>query len=530
MYKITIIDDEPLIQMGIHSLIRYKELSLVCCGFANTGNEALALIKRQQPDIVLLDIAMPDFNGIEIIEKIQREMGLDPVFIILTNHGEFSYVQSALRLGVLDFITKIEINEAYLNQTLQRAAARLSERRRQGENAGAQRLCDSQALLDQFFSKLLNNWFADQDDIDLESESKKLDIASPYYGSLYFRLDGEGREDDNTIQIALHASNLIGGCMKKWFPCYTSVWKADGIVCVIGLENGSQEARGRAGQAAAYTVQMLQRYLNRKVRVGIGSLCGGLSLVPGTFWESQQACADSAGSEPVNFYDGSRNQGLDLEQDFHLCDYRDALAGAFNAYDVQSTEAIFQDIIVKYVEPKPPLSMALSICFSLLHFTAAAFQSALLPDFFSDKVDPVESLREIKNAQQAKEWLESLRDAICAKLKEQMEHSRNWLVPSIMEYIQTHSGDTLSLNEVADIFEMSPGYLSSVFKKYGDISFSEYVRRAKIGRAKEMLAGGMKIHEVSDALGYSDPYYFSKLFKKAEGISPREFIIKARGN
>lgn len=230
----------------------------------------------------------------------------------------------------------------------------------------------------------------------------------------------------------------------------------------------------------------------------------------------------------MRFFDENQNPALDLDQDFHLCNYRDALVSAFNAYDVQSTEAIFQEIILKYVEPKPPLSKALSICFSILHFTAAAFQNALLPDFFRDKVDPVESLREIKNAQQARAWLEALRDAICTKLEEQMEHSRNWLVPSIMEYIQTHSGDALSLNEVADIFEMSPGYLSSVFKKYGDISFSEYVRKAKISRAKEMLAEGMKIHEVSDALGYSDPYYFSKLFKKAEGISPREFIIKGR--
>ena len=109
MYTLAIIDDEPLIQLGIHSLVHYQELSLSPCEFVHTGPDALTLIHSQKPDIVLLDISIPGIDGLSIIRQIRKTANELPVFILLTNMDDFSYVQTALRLGVLDFITKIEV-------------------------------------------------------------------------------------------------------------------------------------------------------------------------------------------------------------------------------------------------------------------------------------------------------------------------------------------------------------------------------------------------------------------------------------
>lgn len=83
----------------------------------------------------------------------------------------------------------------------------------------------------------------------------------------------------------------------------------------------------------------------------------------------------------------------------------------------------------------------------------------------------------------------------------------------------------LQLNEVAEVFGLSPAYLSVLFKRNTETGFSEYVYTKKIRRAKEMLlSGDMKIYEVADALGFESAYYFSKVFKKVDGHSPREYI------
>lgn len=170
----------------------------------------------------------------------------------------------------------------------------------------------------------------------------------------------------------------------------------------------------------------------------------------------------------------------------------------------------------------------MAVCFSILHFVSAAFRCSdtLEKELFGNKVDPVETLREIKKKEQAHAWLVHVQENIGRKLENEFARNQNWLVPSIQKYIEGHPDESLSLNEVASIFDMSPSYISTLFKKHGEHSFSEYVRLVKLNRAKELLSQQVRIIDVSDSLGYSDPYYFSRVFKKYEGISPREYALK----
>ncbi len=99
------------------------------------------------------------------------------------------------------------------------------------------------------------------------------------------------------------------------------------------------------------------------------------------------------------------------------------------------------------------------------------------------------------------------------------------LISSIQQYIDENLDDKLQLTDVAEVFGLSGAYLSTIFKKNADIGFSEYVYTKKIEKAKEMLLNDdMKIYEVADALSFESAYYFSKVFKKVEGLSPREWL------
>ena len=99
------------------------------------------------------------------------------------------------------------------------------------------------------------------------------------------------------------------------------------------------------------------------------------------------------------------------------------------------------------------------------------------------------------------------------------------MVSSVQKYIGSHLEDRLTLNDVAAVFGLSPNYLSALFKKNCGIGFSEYITQKKITLAKSLLLEqGMKVYEVADCLGFESAFYFSKVFKKVEGMSPRDFI------
>ena len=78
---------------------------------------------------------------------------------------------------------------------------------------------------------------------------------------------------------------------------------------------------------------------------------------------------------------------------------------------------------------------------------------------------------------------------------------------------------------MALLFGFSQNYLSSMFSRYSGSSFVEYITEMKVAAAKELLAqGDLKIYEVADRLGFENSFYFSKVFKKVEGISPSQYL------
>lgn len=527
MYTLAIIDDEPLIQLGIHSLVHYQELSLSPCEFVHTGPDALTLIHSQKPDIVLLDISIPGIDGLSIIRQIRKTANELPVFILLTNMDDFSYVQTALRLGVLDFITKIEVNEELLNSVLNKAIRKVDAIRK---NTSVESVpCNSSYRNSKsiLFNQLLNNYFSEQNEINLQDELISYGFPGPAYACVYFRL-AEVSPDQNSIQTMICTAELIEDCAKKFFPCYVCPWEADGIACILNLPESASAAQPSVKQSLEYASHMLLRYLNQSVYIGVGSFTDIADKIPVSFIQSMRICKKSRTSGTPLFFSDSDPLCLSSQaSEFHLCEYQERLINAFNAYDIQTFRELFDEIIDDYTLSDVSLKHALSVCFSLLYLT-----SILVPDYsefvsetFGNYKNPIESVNSLLSIHDTDDWIRRLCNALCIRMEKNLLHSKNWLVPNIIEYINTHSFETLSLQEVADIFNKSPAYISTIFKKYTNTGFSEYVRTAKLAYAKKLLSEGKKVKDVSDQLGFSDPYYFSRIFKKTEGISPSEYAL-----
>ena len=120
MYRIILIDDEPLILAGIASLINWEDHGCCIVGKATNGHAAIDLILEARPDIVITDIRMPVMDGLEVIETC-KDKGCEFAFIFLTNLEDFQLAKQAVHLGAADYLVKLDLQPQTLIQALDRA-------------------------------------------------------------------------------------------------------------------------------------------------------------------------------------------------------------------------------------------------------------------------------------------------------------------------------------------------------------------------------------------------------------------------
>jgi len=127
-----------------------------------------------------------------------------------------------------------------------------------------------------------------------------------------------------------------------------------------------------------------------------------------------------------------------------------------------------------------------------------------------------------------KTWLHQLLIAIFQNARKQNQnYSTSLKVEKIIEYMHQNINNRVTLTELSEMVHLSSFYLSRAFRNTTGYSVIEYFNKMKIDKAKELIIeGDKKVKEVAQALGFTDEFYFSRIFKKIEGISPSEFYSK----
>ena len=125
MYKVVVVEDEEIARKGIIFTINWDALNCMIAGEAANGEEGAEVIRRLSPDIIVTDLKMPRMDGVEMIAKL-REQGNRAKFIILTSYGDFKYAQSAVKLGVSDYLLK-PLKDGDLEQAVTRIIDQLEE-------------------------------------------------------------------------------------------------------------------------------------------------------------------------------------------------------------------------------------------------------------------------------------------------------------------------------------------------------------------------------------------------------------------
>jgi two-component system response regulator YesN len=146
-------------------------------------------------------------------------------------------------------------------------------------------------------------------------------------------------------------------------------------------------------------------------------------------------------------------------------------------------------------------------------------------DVFEAGADPIRTILECSSTGEMHKIIKGHFRIICNKIKEDRTDHSEQLFASIIGYVEKHySNNALSLNSIAEAFDLNPSYVSFFFKKHCGQNLSEYMAQLRINRSKELLANStLTIYEIAIQVGYSNDVGFIRLFKKIEGITPGKY-------
>lgn len=498
-YRTLIVDDELLIRHGIKHYLKWDEFQIV--GEAANGREALEMIESLKPHIVLTDIVMPIMDGEELTRVIKEKYPHIEV-IILSSFGEFNYVRSTFQCGVVDYILKPNLNSEELLSVLKKAAKRIPE-------------------------------------LYLDAPSHNFDSSIEHFIEKVFDGDEVRNEYITTEYFPYQTFFLLGIDMKQFEPSFitTAIEKVSSLL--------------QEHDIAFYPIKTE----DKQVIIYLINSSNDFSIQPIVFelteWQETIGIVKSDKFEKINELRSFFDSLLSLIQyRFYFPDHKllvqqdlPATIQTCQSFNLEwFTEEITHErfdsafTYLKQYSKQLTSQYMLDISEYKAFFTNIIFNIIILLGNMKCEIKEVEQakysyFRRIEDANSAKEVINILNEFITkvnGSIQQDSEQGPS-NIKILLEYIDRHYMEPLTLTGVAKHFHFNPSYLSNYFSTHNKEGFIEYVNKIRIEQAsKKLLSTNLPISEISTSVGYSDHSYFCKVFKKQKGISPSGYRRKMK--
>ncbi|ULT56630.1 response regulator transcription factor [Neobacillus drentensis] len=494
--RVLIVDDEVLIRQGIKHYLNWEQEGFEVVGEASHGVEALEMIEVVRPHIIITDIAMPIMDG-EELTRIVKERFPSIEVIVLSSYGDFDYVRSTFQSGVVDYILKPKLDAEGLLNVLKKAASRIPSLK------SADRPVDGNPSIEQMITKLISGYQADYDSAQLSAA-----FPNPRFCLLGVNLKSGQAELPNDVK-----KKMTTGLTEHNYSFYF-----EKKIVVVNGEDFSRLihfAKNLAESEAGLRFALSEEFVDFS-KIGNVYKEELFPLLNYQFYFPEQRILtkEDLPKLPPKF----ENFNLDwftsefkrqhFESAFdYLQEHVNALSACYTT-DVYEYKSFFGNII----------------------FNILILLSNMEYDVRELEQDKYTYFKAFEDAHSAVEAVEKLAEFI-AEAKKTIHTSafqpENDQIKKILDYLNDHYTEPLTLTGVAQYFHFNPSYLSSYFSTHHGEGFIEYLNRIRIEEATKLLIQGTaRISEISGMVGYSDHSYFCKVFKKIKGLSPSQFRRK----
>lgn len=494
-FNVIIADDEYFIRQRLIKLIPWEELDFTLIGEVENGLQVLDLLSTHTVHLIILDIQMPKMTGIEVSHYIHEHYPHIKT-VILSGYNEFEYAQQTLRFGAIDYLLK-PVNSETLVHTLKQCKQKIALEQTTARTLKKYHHYEKQTQLynclndinqltqlyryypelksypfstfvgcfisetNAFFINHLKDYLKQH---TLECEYFK-ESESHYVFQVFLQYTAQHQE------LLLHLEHFVASCKAYLFISYGDIfyiqkpWKA----------------------FYQQTLAMLnQRFFHPNSYV----------------MSSPHSNSDSFGDSSLSKIRQKLTSFINSKNEYGLCTYmKECFEIVSKKADASYLQLVLNEIILTYKIYYPQLLP--------IEVTSNEFISTLLEEEYS--------LSHIKQAMltyglQCLNGADTLPSDVIISQK-------------IIRYIEQHYDELdLSVSKISDFLGLNPSYIGTLFKKVNNQSILQYMTLIRLEASKRLLeTQKYKVSEVSEMVGYSDVFYYSKRFKKMYGYSPKEY-------
>ena len=517
MYTYIIIDDESLIRKGTIKKLAPMNDRIQCVGEADEGRSGIALIEEKHPDFVILDMQMPGMNGMQLLPYLSEHFPAMPL-IVISGFRDFDYIKQAISSDAIDYLLKPFSREA-IQECVQRAIQRL-----ESSETISRQILDSneqkEAAYYEYDRQNLTNLILGFHTGDITLSSEKLKFVTETHSMILLTLHFSTKAEDFHVAEWLEEGGF--GDLALFLP--STISPSVGFLILFLPSTGAVSSRNLVRQISTSLIQSAQQQ-NLSLLIGISQVHSDLENLHTAFEETsaaldQQTLSDS--SQQYYWYQGETHPRpvVWTQEDEFLFRVEAGMADEVHTL-TENLFAWFRSL------PAFTLADAKYFCYTLSNQCRRILNTYLKQDNENTSNSMQNVVGQIFRLDELKEYYLQFFLNITEMLKSESIYALDDVIEKVQVYIRHNYQKDLNQDFIASLFYMNRSYLSTLFRQKTGMKFVDYLNDVRIEKSKEMLSGSSrKMYQISKAVGYDNPKYFFRIFKKKTGITPEQYREK----
>ncbi|MNU77446.1 putative response regulatory protein [compost metagenome] len=543
MIEILLVDDESYVTESLAATIPWQELGVKQVYQASSAADALSILREQSIDIVVSDIRMPEVDGLSLIATINQEW---PHIrsMLLTGYSDFEYAKKAIQLQASDYILKPVDDEEFI-KSLSNIIESLKDEWEASDKYNQMLYTmksDSGVLRSNLMHDLLlgRTWSKQTISEKLQQYGIRLNVDEPVV-MLLVQLGHQFAHYDH------HSSSLIefavGNIAEETFAEAFEVWHSKAphecMVILLSLHSSYQISMEMAVDFEKQRRNKLQELAGQFRKQVSNYLKGDIStVITGWFSFPDEVSAAYRAGLSTFIVSGLEEHGSILFMEdlpsgssapvkslemlykpptlIHLLESKQWDAARLKVSDV------FADLEKTRYSREHLYEVYLSVTNAFMYI--AHKQGQFVYQIDQSGFDLMHDQSMILSLDKLRSWSIGMLEKFQAELSASDHYTRSYIIKEVQELVSSDLGQDTSVKTIADKVYLHPVYLSKIYKAETGESLGDYIIRMRMEHALYLLKKtNKKIYEITAELGYQNPQYFSKMFKKHYGLTPNEF-------
>lgn len=527
IYKVLIADDEYWAREKIRTMIDWKEYGLYCLKPAVDGEEVLRKIEEEQPDILITDINMPFINGVELLQ-ILHEKHPDIITFVISGYDDFEYVKNTFLSGSINYlikpVNKIDLVNA-LSKAMEIIGTRQEEKKKEAETVLELRKAAS-LIQDREFSSLVEK--EETPFAPSITMNQEMDFAG--YSLVYIKIHNMA----GLIKAYGYDMSMMSYSIKKELRelagnekaiIFNHIYRANEFILISELDNAVLR------KIADKMVVRISVLTQAPVSVVISEHSYSLDSIHMAYIQTVSAYMMRTFTEDsvILMQDTLKKEGAGDVSGFITEEIEQQLRRFIKGGNWQAAKnLIFDSIGLRrckeegwtYLRVKQTVKRIFNILTDYRN-EAQTPQDILNIESLSELADKtVESLQVKAVCDVVEEGI----DYISSLYREEITDSVKDIVRQIAAYIDGHYFEEISLSQLAKEYGVEHSYLSKMFRQEMKENLILYLSGKRVEKAiAYMKQTEHNLTEIAFMVGYDDYTYFSRVFRKVTGKSPREY-------